>query len=197
SSARAPASRTAAASSCVACPAPGNCWRSIATARGRDRPRQSWYRCRRPAVGPRCAVRTAPWRRSPGAHRGLSAGWPASLQLPVADEQRCVEPQRSLRRHPNGEIASVAPLPALAAGPPPRRFPGCLQRRAGRMLGRQKTKPEQLKLVQLRNLLRGGHVLTEQTAALKLRKRRRRFHVSLRVPLHAAELDNHPVNTGP
>ena len=62
SSARAPASRTAAASSCVACPAPGNCWRSIATARGRDRPRRNWHQCRPPAVGPRCAARTAPWR---------------------------------------------------------------------------------------------------------------------------------------
>jgi class 3 adenylate cyclase len=26
------------------------------------RPRQSWHQCRRPAVGPRCAARTAPWR---------------------------------------------------------------------------------------------------------------------------------------
>jgi class 3 adenylate cyclase len=47
---------------CVACPAPGNCWRSTATARGRDRPRQSWHQCRPPVVGPRCAGRTAPWR---------------------------------------------------------------------------------------------------------------------------------------
>ena len=62
SSARARASRTAAASSCAACPAPGNCWRWIATARGRDRPRQSWHQCRPPALGPRCAARTAPWR---------------------------------------------------------------------------------------------------------------------------------------
>ena len=61
SSARAPASRTAAASSCVACPAPGNSWRSIATARGRDRPRRNWYQRRPPALGPRCAARTAPW----------------------------------------------------------------------------------------------------------------------------------------
>ena len=41
SSARARASRTAAASSCAVCPAPGSSWRWIATARGRDRPRQS------------------------------------------------------------------------------------------------------------------------------------------------------------
>ena len=62
SSARARASRTAAASSCAACPAPGNSWRWIATARGRDRSRQSWHQCRPPAVGPRCAEPTAPWR---------------------------------------------------------------------------------------------------------------------------------------
>ena len=36
-SARARASRTADPSSCAACPAPGSCWRSIATARGPDR----------------------------------------------------------------------------------------------------------------------------------------------------------------
>ena len=62
SSARAPASRTAAASSCAACPAPGNSWRSIATARGRDRPRRNWCQRRPPALAPRCAARTAPWR---------------------------------------------------------------------------------------------------------------------------------------
>jgi len=54
--------RTAAASSCVACPAPGNSWRWTATARRPDLPKQSWHRCRPPAVGPRCAARTAPWR---------------------------------------------------------------------------------------------------------------------------------------
>ena len=52
SSARARGSRTAAASSCVACPASGNSWRSIATAPGRDRPRRHWYQCRPPALGP-------------------------------------------------------------------------------------------------------------------------------------------------
>ena len=61
SSARARASRTAAASSCVACPAPGNFWRSIATARERDRPRRNWRRRPPPALAPRCAGRTAPW----------------------------------------------------------------------------------------------------------------------------------------
>ena len=59
---RAPASRTAAASSCGACPAPGNCWRSIATARGRDRPRQNWHQCPPPAPRPGCAGQTAQWR---------------------------------------------------------------------------------------------------------------------------------------
>ena len=87
SSAQARASRTAAASSCVACPAPGNCWRSIATARGRDRLRQNWRQCPLLAVGPRCAGRTAPWRRSRRAHRGFSAGWAASPRPPAADEQ--------------------------------------------------------------------------------------------------------------
>jgi hypothetical protein len=43
SSARAPASRTAAASSCVVCPAAGDCWRSKATAREPDRPRPHWF----------------------------------------------------------------------------------------------------------------------------------------------------------
>jgi pimeloyl-ACP methyl ester carboxylesterase len=62
SSARAPASRTAAASSCVVCPGPGNSWRSIATARGRDRPRRNWRRHPPPDRGRRCAARTAPWR---------------------------------------------------------------------------------------------------------------------------------------
>jgi len=62
SSARVRASRTAAPSSCAVCPAPGSCWRWIATARGWDRPRQRWHRCQPPAVGPRCAARTAPWR---------------------------------------------------------------------------------------------------------------------------------------
>jgi class 3 adenylate cyclase len=65
----------------------GNCWRSIATARGRDRPRQSWHQCRPPAVGPRCAVQTAPWRSLGGAHRGFSAGWPTSPRPPAAAEQ--------------------------------------------------------------------------------------------------------------
>jgi hypothetical protein len=32
-----------------------------------------------PAVGPRCAARTAPWRWSRRAHRGFSPGWPTSL----------------------------------------------------------------------------------------------------------------------
>jgi pimeloyl-ACP methyl ester carboxylesterase len=59
-SARARALRTAAASSCVACPAPGNFWRWIATARGRDRLRRNWCQCPLLAVGPRCAARTAP-----------------------------------------------------------------------------------------------------------------------------------------
>jgi hypothetical protein len=99
SSARARASRTVAASSCAACRAPGNSWRWIATARGRDRQRQSWHQCRPPAAGPRCAARTSPWRRSPGGHRGSCAGWPASPRPPTADEQRCVEPQRGLRPH--------------------------------------------------------------------------------------------------
>ena len=86
-SARARASRTAAASSCVACRAPGNCWRSIAMARGRDRLRRNWRQCPLLAVGPRCAARTAPWRRSRRAHRGFCAGWPASPRPPAAAEQ--------------------------------------------------------------------------------------------------------------
>ena len=52
SSARAPASRTAAASSCAACPAPGNFWRSIATARRPDRLRRNWRQCPPPDLGP-------------------------------------------------------------------------------------------------------------------------------------------------
>ena len=60
SSARARVLTIAAASSCVACPAPGNCWRSIATARGRDRPRRNWCQRPPPALRPRCAARTAP-----------------------------------------------------------------------------------------------------------------------------------------
>jgi hypothetical protein len=60
SSARARASKTTAALSCVGCPAPGNCWRLIVTARGRDRPRQNWRQCPLLAVGPRCAARTPP-----------------------------------------------------------------------------------------------------------------------------------------
>jgi pimeloyl-ACP methyl ester carboxylesterase len=86
-SARVRGSWTAAASSCVACPAPGNCWRSIATARGWDRPRRNWRQCPRLAVGPQCAARTAPWRRSGGVHRGFYAGWPASPRPPAAAEQ--------------------------------------------------------------------------------------------------------------
>ena len=62
SSARGRASRTAAASNCGACPPPGSSWRSIAMARGRDRPRRNWRQCPLLAVGPRCAARTAPWR---------------------------------------------------------------------------------------------------------------------------------------
>ena len=62
SSARARASRTAAASSCAVCPAPGNSWRSIATDRGRDRSRRNWRQHPPPALGPRCAGQTAPWR---------------------------------------------------------------------------------------------------------------------------------------
>ena len=93
------ASRTAAASSCVACPAPGNSWRSIATARGRDLPRRNWYQRRPPALAPRCAARIAPWPRWPGARRGFCAAWPASPRPLVADEQRYVEPRRGLRPH--------------------------------------------------------------------------------------------------
>ena len=118
SSARAPGSRTAAASSCGACPAPGNCWRSIPTARGRDRPRRNWYQRRPPALAPRCAARTAPWPRWPGARRGSCAGWPASPRPPAADEQRCVEPRRGLRPHTvrNSERCNVkAGRPRLAS----------------------------------------------------------------------------------
>ena len=88
SSARARGSRTAAASSCAACPASGNSWRSIAKARRRDRPRRNWCQRRPPALAQRCAARTAPWPRWPGAHRGSCAGWPASPRPPAADEQR-------------------------------------------------------------------------------------------------------------
>ena len=63
SSAPAPALRTAAASSCVVCRAPGSSWRwSIATARRRDRPRRNWCQRRPPALGSRCARRIARWR---------------------------------------------------------------------------------------------------------------------------------------
>ena len=76
SSARAPGSRTAAASSCGACPAPGNCWRSIPTALGRDHPRPNWYQ--RPTPGPRTAMRrsdravAAMARRTPWILRGVA-----------------------------------------------------------------------------------------------------------------------------
>jgi pimeloyl-ACP methyl ester carboxylesterase len=61
SSARARVSRTAAASSCVACQACGNCWRSTVTDRCRDPPIRNWFRCRPPALVPRCGGRTALW----------------------------------------------------------------------------------------------------------------------------------------
>jgi hypothetical protein len=92
--ARARASRIVAASSCVACPASGNCRRSIATAPGRDRPRRNWCQHPLPGLGPRCAARTAPLPRWPGGHRGFSAEWHASSRPPTADEKRYVEPQR-------------------------------------------------------------------------------------------------------
>ncbi len=62
SSALAPAFRIAAASSCVACPAAGNSWRSIATAHRRDPPRRHWCQHPPPTVAPLCAARTARWR---------------------------------------------------------------------------------------------------------------------------------------
>ena len=62
SSVRARASRTAATSNCVVCPAHGNSWRSSTTARGRDRPRRNLRQGLRPAHGARCAGRTAPSR---------------------------------------------------------------------------------------------------------------------------------------
>ena len=62
SSARARASRTAAASSCVVCPAAGSSWRSLATGRGRARPRRNWRQRPPPALAPRCAARIVPWR---------------------------------------------------------------------------------------------------------------------------------------
>jgi pimeloyl-ACP methyl ester carboxylesterase len=46
----------------LACPAPGNFWRSIATGRGRDQRRRNWRQRPPPALGPRCAARTAPQR---------------------------------------------------------------------------------------------------------------------------------------
>jgi class 3 adenylate cyclase len=58
-------------------PASGNSWRSIATARGRDLPKRNWCQLPLPALGPRCAARTAPLPRWPGAHRGSCAGWRA------------------------------------------------------------------------------------------------------------------------
>ncbi len=77
-SARAPASRTVAASSCVACPAPGNCWRSTATARGRDQLRRNWRQRpllvvgRNAPLGSRCRgdsdARAADYARA-GPHR--------------------------------------------------------------------------------------------------------------------------------
>ena len=88
SSARALASRTAAASSCAACPAPGSSWRSIVTARQPDLPRRNWCQLPLPGLGPRCAARTAPWPRWPGAHRGSCAGWPASPRPPAAGNSR-------------------------------------------------------------------------------------------------------------
>jgi pimeloyl-ACP methyl ester carboxylesterase len=70
-------SRIEAASSCAGYPASGNSWRSIATARGRDLPKRNWCQLPLPALGPRCAARTAPLPRWPGAHRGSCAGWRA------------------------------------------------------------------------------------------------------------------------
>ena len=87
SSVRARASRTTAASSCAGYPASGNSWRSIATARDRDRPRRNWRQCPPPALGPRCAGRTVPWRWWRGGRRGSCAGSPASPLPPVVARQ--------------------------------------------------------------------------------------------------------------
>ena len=47
------------------------------TGRARERPRRHWRQCLPPALAPRCAGRTAPWKPWPGGHRGSCAGWPA------------------------------------------------------------------------------------------------------------------------
>ena len=72
---RAPASPIAAASSCVVCPAVGNCSRSTGTVPGRIRRRRSWRRRRHPARGPPCTAPTAPSRCWRGERRGCCAGW--------------------------------------------------------------------------------------------------------------------------
>ena len=64
-------------------------WQLLAvdrTERGPDRPRRNWRQRPLPGLGPRCAARTAPWPRWPGAHRGSCAGWPASPRPPAAAE---------------------------------------------------------------------------------------------------------------
>ena len=63
SSAQARALRTAATSSCEACPAPGNSWQSTAMAHRRDRPRPNW--CQRPPPDP---GRDAPLGPCRGGH---------------------------------------------------------------------------------------------------------------------------------
>ena len=66
-------------------------WQLLAVDRDgarRDRPRRNWRLRPLPALGPRCAGRTVPLRRSQGEHRGSSAGWPASPRPPVAAGQR-------------------------------------------------------------------------------------------------------------
>jgi hypothetical protein len=62
----------------------GSSWRSIATARGRDRPRRHWRQRPPPALAPRCAARIVPWLSWRSARRGSCAGWPASPRPPVA-----------------------------------------------------------------------------------------------------------------
>ena len=65
-------------------------WQLLAVDRHGPRagsPRRNWHQYRPLAVGPRCAARTAPWRRSRRAHRGLCAGWPTSPRPPAAAEQ--------------------------------------------------------------------------------------------------------------
>ena len=89
SSVRARASRTAAASSCVACPAPGNSWRSIAMARERDRLRRELVSI--PTPGSRTAMRRSDRavevmaRRAPWILRGVG-------RLASANESRQQSP---------------------------------------------------------------------------------------------------------